>query len=232
MAIYILPIASPRITGSRRGSTFQRTANGFVIRKRSVIVQKRTAKQSVAKNRMDSIQKRWKSLTLAQKNVWIAEALDYPRQDSLGNIFNFSGANMQMGSNVNRAIAQTTPLNQPANGNTDAAPVLLPITVQINPPLVLIPKQPNQVNNQFALKVYATGAMSPGTFTPSLAQMKLVKVWLPGTNSLGDISAEYFAIYPLTSIHVGQLVFGAISQIRLATGQESLLSLIRGAIIT
>lgn len=221
MAIYSLGTGASRIAGSRRGSTFQRTANGFVIRKRAVPVQKRTARQSTLKNALDANAKRWKSLTPTNQSEWDAERFNYQRLDSLGNAYFMRANQMQIGSNQNLILAGLSPIPQPASSSAPAAPVINAIQINVGISEVVMDLDVAIVPANRSLKVFATAPRSKGQDYPEVKDFKLVKVWQTTEDTTGNIWNEYTSIFQLGSQNIGQRVFGLFYYIQNDTGQQS-----------
>lgn len=115
MAIYILAGSSDRPTGSRLGCTFQKAGVNFIIRRRTVPKQKRTEKQSAVKNRFDHVTKKWRTLSAAEQTTFDNEVANYPRTDSLGNIYYMRANALQNSSNISLIASGSPPvLSMPA----------------------------------------------------------------------------------------------------------------------
>lgn len=231
MAIYSLGSGASRIAGSRRGSTFQRTANGFIIRHRVAPKQKRTARQSTLKNALAANASRWRSLTGTNQGEWDAERFNYQRFDSLGNAYFMRANQMQIGSNSNLIIAGLSPIAQPASSSAPAAPVINAIQVNIGISEVVMDLDVAIVPANRSLKVFATAPRSEGQNYPEVKDFKLVKVWQTTEDTTGNIWNEYTSIFQLGSQNIGQRVFGLFYYIQNDTGQQSDVSLRDDAII-
>lgn len=105
MGKYILAVDVDRFHGSRGGSTFQKCGQVFSIRKRNTPVQKRSASQSRVKSTFNVVRKNYKTLSAPDKATFESEASNYPRTDSLGNVYFLHGNILHASSNLNLAGA-------------------------------------------------------------------------------------------------------------------------------
>ena len=203
MAIYKLQPAVNRIAGSRKGITFQKAGTNFVIRKRTVIVQKRTATQSFVKSLLATRAQVWRTLTPTQKATWLAQVGNYQRTDSLGNLYNILANQIQIWTNVNAEILGNTPIL------SGSAPVSYPgyeygqlgfsgvfdfIEAQIfdsaNPLDFTIPAG-------FDAKVYFTNGLSEGQSQPPDYEYKLVSVLPSGFDTENhNYYSDYLLQFP------------------------------------
>ena len=189
MAIYSLNSGASRIAGSRRGSTFQRTANGFVIRHRVAPVQKRTPSQSVAKNRLDFVQKRWKTLASGDRFQWATERLNYPRVNSLGDVYFQSPLNFQSGANINQVIISDPPIDIPEIVPVFPDLIVSEIGININTQIIELISTPNMgpvdrtVPMGFSMKIFLAAPVSPGTTVVNIGGLRLVATLTPGTDT-------------------------------------------------
>jgi hypothetical protein len=203
MAIYKLQPAVSRIAGSRKGITFQKAGTNFVIRNRTVIVQKRTPRQSFVKSLLATRAQVWRTLTAPQKASWLAQVGNYQRTDSLGNVYNIQANPLQIFTNVNAEILGNPPIL------SGSAPVSYPayeygqlgfaggfdlIEAQIrdtlNPTDFTIPVG-------FDAKIYFTAALSSGQSQPPDYEYKLVSVLASGFDTENhNYYSDYLLQFP------------------------------------
>lgn len=124
MAWYTKPILEPRIIGSRKGITFQKNFSKFVIRKRSIPVDKATPLQFSIRNKFENVQGSWRSLSPVQKTTWLTEAPNYQRVNSIGNNYTLTDLNLHCSSNRNFQGANQAAINSIPSSPSAAAPVL------------------------------------------------------------------------------------------------------------
>ncbi len=204
MAIYSLPPLVNRISGSRKGITIQKAGTNFIIRKRAVLVQKRSVKQSFAKSLLASRSQGWRTLSAAQQATWLAQVGNYTRVDSLGNVYNILATPLQTGTNINAELNSSAPLTSgsppvvyPARSfqfidfNSLAPTAIAQMTDLAAPFSQLVPAG-------FSAKLfmsspgYATGEQVP------IVNMKLIRVYQELENTaLTNIWFDYAAQYPV-----------------------------------
>lgn len=219
MAKYILAASSDRPRGSLQGSTFQACGKVFAIRKRNVPIQKRSIRQSRAKNAFEAQAGRWRTYTAGQKNSWDTNAPLYPRTDSLGNTYNQTGQQMSLGANQKRLYMQI------AATATTGAPIsftaLFGITTgaQFTPQSMFFNFANLTVETGFNVNVYCTPPVNRGV-DPS----KVVKNFI-GTRSQGNTFAgknwwsDYNLVFPIKSTMVGQVIYYTIENVQRNSGQ-------------
>jgi len=200
MAIYSLPPLFNRINGSRKGITIQKAGTNFIMRKRAVIVQKRSVRQSFAKSLLASRSQVWRSLIPPQQASWLAQVGNYSRIDSLGVPYNILANPLQIWTNVNAEILDDPPVL------SGSAPIVYPLYIygqlgfaggaqileaqirdSLNLPDFTIPVG-------FDAKVYFTAALSSGQNQPPDFEYKLVSVLASGFNT---INHNYYSDYLL-----------------------------------
>jgi len=219
MAKYILAASSDRPRGSLQGSTFQACGKVFAIRKRNVPIQKRSIRQSRAKNAFEAQAGRWRTYTSGQKASWNTNAPLYPRTDSLGNTYQQTGQQMSLGCNQKRLymqIAQTATTGAPASFTA-----LFGLTAgcQFTPQSIFINFANLTVETGFNVNIYCTPPINRGV-DPS----KVVKNFI-GTRSQGNSFAsknwwtDYNAVFPIKSSMVNQVIYFTVENVQRDSGQ-------------
>ena len=173
MAKYTLGSGVSQFFGSYGGATFQKCGTVFSIRKRSVIVQKRSSKQSKSKNIFGSKAQRWRNLTTNQKNSFINRATQYTRIDSLGNNYNQSGQNMQVGCNYLRFITNRTDLTVVGAPAAFTTIVEGSFVLDLGIPFMEFVLDPEQVQSGFDIMVFCSEPREIG-FDPSTIKLKQI----------------------------------------------------------
>ena len=230
MGKYILATGVDRFFGSRGGATFQRTGTVFSIRKRAVPVQKRTPKQSVSKNRFQSVQQIYRQLSPTEKATFNSETSNYPRENSLEETYFLSGQQLMSSSNNNLEAAEQTPITSmpspvifPGITFLDAQIVIsLALATSVTSPAVIpvgftfviestnaFPIEQNFVNSPFI----RIATIQAGTQTDD------VNWYQDWVNRFGDPSNR-----------IGQIFSQRASLISNNTGQVGLSTVIRGQI--
>lgn len=224
MAIYSLPGSANRIAGSRRGATFQKAGTNFIIRKRAVPVQKRTSTQSRSKSLLGSTSQRWRTLSSGDQSTWKTEAPNYPRTDSLGNMYTFNGSNMQVGSNMNLELTGNSPIASPPAGGVGPAPTAESPLILLGANFANFPFTPHvtPAGTAIRLYIYKAAATEQAQGNPNL--YRLVHTYQPGEDSFGNniITVLRSAVLDLDDFVNGWVLY-AFASVDLSTGQLSLI---------
>lgn len=191
MAIYLLQMSVPQPIGSVGGLTFQRCGRNLAIRKRNTPVQKRSAKQSVSKNRFEHVQTSYRFISGPGKTSFNSEAPNYPRNNSFGVPYNISGLNLFTSSNINLGNAGTAEIT------TMPAVVSPPSFTVVN--FVLsqglssggVITSPGNVPTDCTLFVYCTAPVGNGISTPRGSYALLYTV-PAGSPSVGVNAYPFF----------------------------------------
>jgi len=228
MAIYTKPVLQPRILGSRTGATFQRTANGFVIRKRVIPVDKKSDIQTTKRNSLASIQSNHKNLSAPDLTTWINEAPNYPRTNSLGAGYNLSGPQLYTSSNRNLEESELAGINSiPA---ATAFPVINSSSngVFVYVPSALFSTSPNIIPAGYHQIIYASQALPEGLKYPGISDLRIIAVMLPGESNTIDFFAAYAAAVPILDGLAPMSIWTAWQYVEIATGQRGNLQIRRG----
>jgi len=95
MAIYTKPDEVPRRKGSTGGSTFTRTCNGFIIRKRYKPKLSKTPRETVLRSRFGSASQHWRTLDSGDQNRYVIRHDLFEYQNSLGQTYVLQPAVLQ-----------------------------------------------------------------------------------------------------------------------------------------
>lgn len=220
MAIYILAPSTDRPLGADGGSVFQRSGNSFAIRKRAKPVMKRTEKSTAVRNRFESVSSTWRTFSGTDQDTWSDEAPNYPRTNSLGDSYDLTGFNLQMGSNINRIGLGLAPISAIPAGN--ACPVYVAQLIDADNSLlqVVFIIDPDPVPAGFYLNVFASAPVSPGVTFINIEAMKFVTRFDPSTTTIQNRYTEYSAVHGPAPYIVGNKIFVAMQMIEAATGQQ------------
>lgn len=221
MAIYTLPPATPRPTGSLRGATFQKSGVNFSIRKRNVPIQKRTPQQSIIKNRFDHVQKRYKNLSAANKTQWDNETVNYPRTDSLGNTYFITGSNLQTSSNINLLNSEESELTEPANASAIGSPTFSSYATSASLSIFRIFFDTQIVPAGYAYKIYMSTPQRIEGAQQQQAKQKLVQVFNPGADSHSNFATAVKAAFPnAVDVSFSHYFWLSAILVQLDTGQQ------------
>lgn len=158
MAIYTLPEGSPRKKGSRGGSTFTKTCNGFIIRRRFKSKNRKTIRQSECRSSFMEASKNWHLLNDAEKQSYFFQKNGYPKVDSLGVTY-YLGRNV-----LQNSLSQIKLLNSGTKMQTcpPATAVVSPSFVGggavANPPFLSFSFDMNTTSTDYAIRIFITKA--------------------------------------------------------------------------
>lgn len=184
-------------------------------------VLKRTSRQTHAANRLASIQSFWRTLDSTQKGTFTSEAVNYPRVDSLGNVYTMQGINLQQSANT-AANAQGEPLIDSMPAPAAAPSISFDFAaIDISLQAMDIITNPQVLPSTHSMLVYATRPVSPGQLSNENLFVYLGVV-LPSTDTANynwyQVYKERFGI---DANNVGQ-IFGValqfISQVTFLSG--------------
>lgn len=195
MAKYILAVDVDRFRGSLQGATFQRCGKVFAIRKRAVIVQKNSEKQSKSKNRFGSLASRFKTLTNAEKTSFNSSAAVFTRVNSLDENYNFSGQNMQIGTNAVRVITNQNIINTASSQTSFTTISEDTFSVDLSDVAFDIVPDPFVVNSDFSILVFASRTQASGIASTS-SSFKLIGTFSSGEDTrLRNFFDQYVAVW-------------------------------------
>jgi hypothetical protein len=220
MAVYKLPISGTRRKGSNGGNTFQKTANGFIIRKRAVPVQKRTARQSQVKTQFENVTGLWRNLTVGEKASWPAGAPNFPRIDSLGNSYDLKGPALQNSSNINLQNGGVAPIQTlPASGGFPAWN-LGAISFNLNVNTMAYFLDINTVPVGYSMNFFVAPITQLNRSTGAIESMLLMHSFSSGQSLIINFWPDWVRIQGgLEAGTFGQL-WGAVTMTEDATGQK------------
>jgi len=221
MAIYTLPVGVARKKGSRGGSTFTRTCNGYIIRKRYTPIQPKTVRQTIVRSKFCVASKNYHALTAPQKAAFESSATTYERQNSLGVPYTLKANTLQNAANQNLLVADL-PTDNVAQDFSNPAPYIISGGSAFVSPLSLeITVDPNSVPVWLRLQIWLSpiGVWSfPDTYFPAL---KLALVIQPGVPNTIDLIAAYEALHGTLSPVVASQIIVALQSFDVTTAIKS-----------
>lgn len=102
------------IKGSIGGTTFQHNASGRIVKRRSDQKFALSSEQSSSAVKLASIVTRWRGLSVANRDLWNAMALAYPRYDKWGRLKTLSGFQYFTAANRNLLTLGAALIDSPA----------------------------------------------------------------------------------------------------------------------
>jgi hypothetical protein len=222
MGKYTLPVGVSRIIGSRQGATFQKSGKVFAIRKRSVIVQKRSSKQSLSKNSFAHQAQKWRQFTSSQKTSFTNQVTHYPRTNSLGNSYNLKGFTLQISSNIFRRISGLTELTA-STAPTGAPPRILGALDFSQGSFIVNTKIfPLTVSSGYRLLLYLSRPLPASTTSIHSSDLKYVHQFAPGATTNSNYYALYTAVFSPYLFNAGLRIFVKMVFIQQTSGQPQL----------
>ena len=199
-----------RVRGSFGGATFQKIGTSFAIRHRAGIVNKRTARQTQSRNRFEFVQGIWRELSPTEKASYVDQAVNYPRTNSIGEVYTFSGINLQNAVNTNaqtqgEPIITTMPAPQPPPAIDLDTPVYHLATEEF-----FIETNPSVLPGTHSMLIYATRPVSPGELTNQ--SMFIYMIGVPPGQAPNNFNffTEYVQRFAPNENNVGQLIHVAL----------------------
>lgn len=220
MAIYTKPIGEPRILGSREGATFQRAANGFLIRKRAVPVQKRTARQSESKQLLATTSQHWRTLSAAEQDTWNTEQENYPRNNSLGDEYFLTGPQLQTSSNINLQNTEQSTIDSIPAFETPEPIAFDDLFINLTTDLLQFSTDPFNVPADRSYKYFFSPIYQPGVTSANTADYFFIAILQAGESTLSNLYAAYIAKFTEINIAVGNIFYGRVETYNNNTGQR------------
>lgn len=148
------------IKGKLNGSIFQGGAYGQVMRNRISGGGFLSSRWLVRRREFALISSSWRSLSKAQQDTWISQAVNYTFVDKFGNPYNPSGYILYNSLNHNRHT-----LGMPLLTIAPSPPTqedIAPINASFTPPNTLQVSWTPTSNNDYAVMLYVSPALSTG----------------------------------------------------------------------
>jgi len=201
MAQYIPTIALGQLKGSIGSTTFQGGNNSSVIRHKGYRQGSRSQARSSATTILARVTTSWRALTDLQRRGWIAGAALWQFTNKFGVPYFASPYQFYTAYNVNNFLAVGSLVTAP---NIPIAPVnYAPFLYDTLTPSSISFKWSTPFPNSSIFWVFASAPHSAGRNDNNI-KFRFISTYGGTSNTLQDISAEYFAIYP--QLLVGQKV--------------------------
>lgn len=222
MAIYTKPNEQPRQRGSKKGNTFTRTANGFIIRKRFMPTIVRNERTTRLRTKFLSTTSFYRRLSEAEKSEFGTQAAASPKTNSLGQTYFLTGQQRQNSQNQNRLLAENEPSKTAfpdvvfpsfniVGGGANANPPLLQIIVSPDP----IPVGLELIVESTPLGYYTLPIKPPST-------LRILDTFPPGTSGIINLWSQFVQVFGEVQPVVGQSVIIAIRLSDPIAGQKSI----------
>lgn len=221
MAIYTKPEEEERRKGSKGGSTFTRTCNGFIIRRRFQSKQPNTIIQKQQRSKFASAAQHFRTLNGTQKTSFQTASNLFPRTDSLGNEYFLNGQQHQI------LVNQNLELLQQSKRNTGALPFSFPTfgvtggAANTSPPQIILAFDPDPIPSPLAMHIYLSpiGYYTFENFPFNL--LRLVRTLNPSTSSPVNLTANYVQRFGLAQPQPEQQIAVAFKLVHATRGEQS-----------
>jgi hypothetical protein len=214
MAIYTKPEEVPRRKGSAGGSTFTKTCNGFIIRKRYTPKQPRTLSQFKYRQKFSSVSKFWHTLTPTQKTSFGTAEDTYTWVNSLGNVYEISANAMQNSTNMNRA---TIDLSLKTAGQNRIAPVMVVLSgggANVDPVLLEMLINPSTINADQRVFIHLSPVGNWASENIDLSKLRIATILQPGMPGLINLIPFYETLFGTLTPQVGQSIMIGVQGMR------------------
>lgn len=221
MAVYTKPIGVERIAGSRKGATFTRTANGFIIRKRYMPKSSKNVKTTANRAKFLTSVQRLRSLNPVQQETFETEAPGFVRTNSLGVPYALTGIQLASSQSFNRLQ-----INQPLP-STASPPIVITPPVALgggfnaNPPLLTGAFTPSPVPAGFSLLALLSPIGIYRINAIPFDKLRIAMVLSEGATSSIDLLPAYIELFGTPNWTIGNQIVRAFQLVDNASGQKS-----------
>jgi len=210
------------------GNVISKNHFGRFARTYVVPADPRTTAQQARRTRFQTYALNWKALTGTQQAAWIAATVNYPRTDSLGNIYYPSGQNLYIELNSNLTFIGQPAVTSPPTKVVPAAPPPYHLVVnETGSSYSLNPTVP-YTDSTVIVCLKATISLSTGINYVS-TQLRNIKQFSPPGGAAVAFRTDYVAYFGAATI--GKKVFIELYVINKTSGSSTKGSFV-GAIVT
>lgn len=206
MAIYSLPNEQPRQRGSKKGNTFTRTANGFIIRKRFMPTIVRNVRTTRQRAKFNTASTGYRTASASQKGNFDHQASLTPMTNSLGETYYLTGQQRYNSQNQNRLLNEATVSNVAFSNTVFPEIAIVGGGANVSPPSLQIVVDPSIIPVGFDLIISATplGYYTFPTEAPSTIRIiKKLPQGATGTINLwADLTQVFGTRNPVAGISV------------------------------
>lgn len=221
MALYTKPVNSPRIAGSRKGATFTRTPNGFIIRRRYMPKTSKNVKTTANRARFLTSVQRLRSLDPSQRTTFVNEAPNFVRTNSLGDQYALSSIQLATSQTFNRLENNEPPPSSAAAKETVQLAQLAGSGWNVNPPLLQLLFNPDPVPVGHSLIVYLSKAGSFQFPHLPVSELRQVLVVPEGDGGIIDMLPYWQNVFGVPNWTAQQTMLVGSQLYKHGTGQKS-----------
>lgn len=221
MARYIKSISQSRIAGSRGGSTFTRTANGFIIRKRYMPKSSRNPETTRNRARFLASVQNYRSLSPGEKITFDNQAPNFTRTNSLGETYSLS--NIQLASSQSFNALE---LSEPIPTTATPPVVFTPIALggagwNLEPPFLQVVPSIDPLPNDIDLLIWLSPAGDWSILSVPVSEMRLA-ITVPASHSGPiDLLPDYRRLFGVERWTANQVIIIGFQQYKRNSGQKS-----------
>lgn len=212
-------VPGTRRRGSIGGATFQKIGSVYCIRHRSVPTDKKRERQTAQRQRFDVFQKFWRTLDSMEKQSFSDEAPSFPRTDSLGNVYEISGINLQQSSNTFLHAADQPPITEAKPPAVFPNFTIVSLQITIDTQDFDLVTNPAIVPAGYSMFIYATRPVSPAQLTPTTTFFLLGVLPAGSNTTMINPYATYEDMVGSLSSSAGLVVGVSLQLLDLDTGQ-------------
>lgn len=218
MAKYTPGAIVSEVRGTIAATTHSRNRGKAVMRNRVTPINRRSTGQTSRRQRLASFASQFRGLTQAQIAGWNSAALNFPRQDNLGQTIFLTGEQLYCAFNINLQLIGVAAISD-APAPSSFAVLALGSILPDSAGTFTVAFTPTPVPAGFTLVIRATAPKSAGRSFVSPSEFRFVQSFAAAQVSPANIFAAYSAIFTDLASAAGQKVFVEIFLVDAATGQ-------------
>lgn len=190
--------------GKSGGHVIQKNHYGLFVRSLVSGINPQTTFQQDRRSQLLYLTQNWRALSPADQLLWIAESVNYPRTNSLGNTYFLTGQALYIGLNMNLWKIGQAFITSPALKVIPPDVNAFTFVCDVNTGNFTIAFPGLPVNIHTVCIIYATKGISSGIYYVSTRLRSFALHPANGTAAV-NFGSSYFAQFPTTS--TGQKVF-------------------------
>ncbi len=221
VAIYSKPDGVPRRKGSRGGSTFTKTCNGFIIRRRFKSKNRKTPLITELRSRFSAASQHWRAMSSGDKNRYVVKTPQFVFTNSLGNNYTLAPSVLQNKFSIIKLSNQSAYQEICADNVFVEPPIILGGGAFANPPFLSLNYNSNTASTDIITYIYMTRQGTWQLPFSNLNALKLVDWRFFDQDGSIDMLPFYRSAFGIETFKVGQSVTFWIRNLRRSTSQWS-----------
>lgn len=210
------------------GNVISSNHYGRYARKLVVPTNPQSAAQTTMRTLFSVLSQLWKTVSPTNQLLWIAETVNYPRTDSLGNTYYMTGQALYISINQNIQLGSGSYTDTPP---TKVIPVTLS-SITFTPDLggtdFKIVYDTLATDTDCSLLIFASRGLSNG-INYCKSEYRLVSTIAEASQADNNIYSEYIARFPSTA--VGEKVFVKVVEVNRVSGSQGIAMQASGTVI-